>query len=200
MRTWIITGWKVAHVLSLLCFYKATSSILRVLSAGLNHFPKASSSNITNIRIWEIKLLKYELLDNALTVLVSNSMDSQHPYPHLHKTLILTFWANKNKVQGFVGILIQSRGANTPSCQGKGESEQEGRILFPCIRPLKQSGWQPPGKLLSVSLTGWPAGPTIKDVSLPGKGSKGLGLLGHRTALMRTQWGILGTWASADRA
>lgn len=69
---------------------------------NFNYFSKTSSSNIIKIRIWEIELLVHELSEKRFlsTSPVSNCVDSQNLYPHMHKTPILTFRANKNKMKG----------------------------------------------------------------------------------------------------
>ena len=103
MRTGIITGQKISLSLVIFVLRKLPVPwwVPHLQDFSLHYFPKASSLNTINIRIWEIKLLIHQLLENILTVPVFLSLDSQHLYPHLYKTLILTFRAKKNKVQGW---------------------------------------------------------------------------------------------------
>lgn len=110
---------------------------------NFNYFSKISSSNIIKIRIWEIELLVHELLERRfiLTSPKSNSVDSQNPYPHMHKTPILTFRANKNKMKG--AWVSQSRIEETPlptAAREEGrELEQLGSDFALLHYPLKQS-------------------------------------------------------------
>lgn len=121
---------------------------------------------------------------------MSNSVDSQHPYPHMHKTLILTFRTNKNRMKG--AWISQSRIKETlPPPSGKKEENESNRGVIPlfCISPLKQGDSQHPEKLLSASLTVWPAGLANR---MPGKGSKFPWLLEVQSCFCEDSLGYLG--------